>query len=151
MNCLAPTLIRIFNHCLRLTLTTQRTYVMASVNVCAFDTLLKQNVPHIFEMIFLSLDYKSLKACLLVCDTWYRLLKSEPIHSKSRLIHKVKIEQDENIFMSSCKKGKVEKVRHLLKQGIYQWINGKGKNAVSLTPMISAVRFGHKDLVQLFI
>ena len=30
-----------------------------TMGVCAFDTLLTRNVPHILEKIFFSLDYKS--------------------------------------------------------------------------------------------
>ena len=35
---------------------------------CAFDTLFAINIPHIFEKIFFSLDYKSYKKCFEVSN-----------------------------------------------------------------------------------
>ena len=43
---------------------------------CAFDLLFQRSVPHILEKIFLSLDYKTYKACHKVCAVWGETLAS---------------------------------------------------------------------------
>ena len=50
-----------------------------------FDTLLAKYVPHIFEKIFLSLDYESFKKCLEVNSAWKGLLSAESIKVKAKL------------------------------------------------------------------
>ena len=47
-----------------------------------FNTLLNKNVPHILEMIFLSLDYESIKKCQKVCNSWREMLGSESFKRK---------------------------------------------------------------------
>ena len=42
-----------------------------------FDKLFTRNVPHIYEKIFLSLDYYSFKSCLMVNKKWNQVLTSE--------------------------------------------------------------------------
>ena len=42
-----------------------------------FDLLLKRNVPHIWEKIFLSLDYASFRNCLRVSHEWNNVLEGE--------------------------------------------------------------------------
>ena len=44
-----------------------------------FDILLKKDVPHILEDIFLSLDYSSFKSCLMVNKTWNQFLTSDSL------------------------------------------------------------------------
>ena len=43
----------------------------------AIDTLFAKSVPHIFEKIFFSMDYKSLQNCTQVSKSWDELLTSE--------------------------------------------------------------------------
>ena len=52
--------------------------------VCNFDILFSQNVPHIPEKIFLSMDYQSFKNCLKVNNEWRGLLTSERFMSKAK-------------------------------------------------------------------
>ena len=56
-----------------------------------FDKLLSKNVPHIFEKIFLSLDYESFKRCLEVNSAWKGLLSSGSIKVKAKLTFKEEI------------------------------------------------------------
>ena len=51
-----------------------------------FNTLLKRNVPHILETIFLSLDYESFKACQEVNNEWKRLLTSESFKMRTKIL-----------------------------------------------------------------
>ena len=48
-----------------------------------FDLLLRRNVQHIWEKIFLSLDYDSFKNCLAVCRAWSNIFNEESFLSKA--------------------------------------------------------------------
>ena len=122
-------------------------------NICAFDTLLKRNVPHILEMIFLSLDYESFKTCHEVCSAWYKLLTLEKslLRKKAKLTHKSKMWQDNKELRYLCDKGDAEGVSRLLKKGVNQWINSKGINVVGMTPLLIAAKKGHKDVIQVLL
>ena len=50
--------------------------------VGGFDLLLTQNVEHIWERIFLSLDYESLRNCLHVCRAWWEIFRRESFRAK---------------------------------------------------------------------
>ena len=52
--------------------------------VCEFDRIFSRNVPHISEMMFLSLDLMSFMNCLEVCKSWYDLLLSKPFNTSSQ-------------------------------------------------------------------
>ena len=56
-----------------------KAYLEEPMKVCdksSFDVLLKKNVPHILEKIFLSLDLESLKNCFRVSKAWNSSLRS---------------------------------------------------------------------------
>ena len=53
-------------------------------NASGFDLLLKRNLPHIWEKIFLSLDYASFRNCLGVSHEWNSVLESESFGAKVR-------------------------------------------------------------------
>ena len=48
-----------------------------SASDCAFNKLFTNQVPHILQKIFFSLDFKSFKQCEEVCVSWQALLTSE--------------------------------------------------------------------------
>ena len=50
--------------------------------VGGFNLLLEKNVEHIWEQIFLSLDYESLRNCLNVCKAWYEIFHRETFRAK---------------------------------------------------------------------
>ena len=47
-----------------------------------FDLLLKRSVPHIWEKIFLSLDYASFRNCRRVCPQWNNVLENDSFCAK---------------------------------------------------------------------
>ena len=53
-------------------------------NTCNVDLLLRRNVQHIWEKIFLSLDYESFKNCYRVCKSWYDILTRQSFVAKTR-------------------------------------------------------------------
>ena len=57
--------------------------IMDTEDTCAFDKLLKKNVPHIPQKIFLCLDFESFKSCLKVSNDWNRLLMTESFQRKA--------------------------------------------------------------------
>ena len=59
---------------------------MDTEETCAFDKLLKNNVPHIPEKIFLNLDHTSFKNCLKVSNEWNRLLLKESFQQKAEYV-----------------------------------------------------------------
>ena len=60
--------------------------IMDTEETCAFDKLLKNNVPHIAEKIFLHLDFASFKNCLKVSDEWNKLLLTESFQQKAEYV-----------------------------------------------------------------
>ena len=59
---------------------------MDTEETCAFDKLLKNNVPHIPEKIFLHLDLPSFKDCLKVSNEWNKLLLAESFQQKAEYV-----------------------------------------------------------------
>ena len=60
--------------------------IMDTEETCAFDKLLKNNVPHISEKIFLHLDLASFKDCLKVSNEWNKLLLAESFQQKAEYV-----------------------------------------------------------------
>ena len=115
---------------------------------CAFDILLSRNVPHVLEMIFLSLDYESYKACLEVSKAWKKLLRSESLLEKARSVFHSAILNDEERLFDASGQGNTEEVRRLLSSTLvdvnclttnrdYGCIHG-------LTPLLEAVIDGQR-------
>ena len=59
-----------------------------------FNIFIKTNVPHIFEKIFFSLDYESLKSCLEVSKFWHDLMTSERFQMLGNSFLQEEIEKD---------------------------------------------------------
>ena len=49
---------------------------------CGFDVLLKHNVQHLWEEIFLSLDFESFRACLSVSKAWNEIFDRRSFRAK---------------------------------------------------------------------
>ena len=78
--------------------------IMDTEETCAFDKLLKNNVPHLPQKIFLSLDLKSFKSCLNVSNGWNKLLTSESIQRKAECVFlKDAMRQEEKLLCSKIK------------------------------------------------
>ena len=63
-------------------------------NISGFDLLLRRNVNHIWEKIFLSLDYESFKKCLSVSKGWNNILTSESFVEKAKSTYAAQIWMD---------------------------------------------------------
>ena len=68
---------------------------------CAFDLLLRSNIVHIWEKIFLSLDYESYQNCLKVSQAWNQVFHNESFQAKLRTTFSAKTWMDtENLDRS---------------------------------------------------
>ena len=68
---------------------------------CLFDKLFIKHVPHIFEKIVLSLDYKSLNVCLYVSRIWRGALTTESFQKK--VVHVFRKEKLETCAIATHK------------------------------------------------
>ena len=116
---------------------------------CAFGTLFSKNVPHILEMIFLSLDYKSFRECLEVNKAWKGLLTSELYQVKAKLVFRQEILNEQKELWQASMWGKVEVVKRILSY-IMVDVNCLGGFNDS-TPLGEAASFGHKEVAQLLL
>ena len=74
---------------------------------CAFDLLLRSNVIHIWEKIFLSLDYQSYKSCQQVCMSWSQVLCTDSFWAKARITFSAEIWMDtENLDREAWRSSK---------------------------------------------
>ena len=104
---------------------------MASV----FGKLLNKNVPHILEMIFLSLDYQSFKMCHKVCNAWSKILGTETFKRRSKVQY-----HDEMVdeLFSAAYHGNSSEVQRLLSIGISANVT-KNFFTVKTTPLMVAI------------
>ena len=63
----------------------------------SFNTLFIKNLPHILEIIFFSLDYKSFKACMEVNKTWRSLLSIPAYQEEMEKMLKEKIKNEDKV------------------------------------------------------
>ena len=129
-----------------------------------FNLLHTQNVPHIIEKIFLSLEYQSYKTCHSVSHSWRELLTSQTFQKKARSVFRTEILQDEMRLRHASYDGNVNEVGRLLSMGLVnvncvggcltnediEWGWGHNYDKVT-TPLREAVARGHKNVVQLLI
>ena len=125
-----------------------------NVGVCSFDKLLSKNVLHIFEKIFLSLDYNSFKACQRVNTSWYVILTSASFIKMVRSKFQREIWKDEINLWHNSRCGKTEQVRSLISTKMIT-LNRKimigSFNSISTTPLFEAADKGHTEVVQLLL
>ena len=115
----------------------------------AFNLLFTKNVPHVLQMIFLSLDYESFKKCMEVSHVWKRLLNSATIKKKAKSVYQGGILKDEKKLLQESWLGNEKVVRRLLLIGILD-VNC----ALDLyhdTPLMSAANRGHTGVVKLLL
>ena len=114
------------------------------------DKLFSKNVPHILEMIFLSLNYKSYKACLEVNSSWRELLTSEPYQRKGKDLFNYDIQFDEYRLLEDSRCGKTEEVRRLLSIGMLD-VNYEITAEKAGPPLLEAARSGHTNVVKMLL
>ena len=116
----------------------------------SFNTLFIKNLPHILEIIFFSLDYKSFKACMEVNKTWRSLLSIPAYQEEMEKMLKEKIKNEEELFQAS-RNGNVDEVRRLI-FNLKTDPNFVGRTVLrSGTPLIEAVYRGYKDVVKVLL
>ena len=116
---------------------------------CAFNALFKRNVPHILEMIFLSLDYVSFEECMKVNKAWRGLLTSEAFQAKAKLFFHEEICTEQKELWQASMWGKVEVAKRILSYTMVD-VNYLGGFNDS-TPLCEAAAFGRKEVAQLLL
>ena len=127
------------------------------MGVCAFDTLLKRNVPHILEKIIFSLDYKSFQKCQEVSMTWNQILTAVTFQKIQKYVFLKDIEKD---LWEAIWEDNVDEVRRMISNGIvdvnfehenseYILLNLPLKTEIGETPSYNAERVDEKVLNQL--
>ena len=114
---------------------------------CAFDTVLINNVPHILEKIFFSLDYACFKRCLKVSSSWNELLRSEPFLRMGKSVFREGIEDE---LCQASKEGNADAIRLIIFPSFMVDVNCIGGENGS-TPLLMASLNGHKEVVQLLL
>ena len=69
-----------------------------------FDVLFNKSVPHIFEKIFLNLDFDSFMACREVSKAWNELLLSEPFRNRPLELLQERLKEEKMKMMDKFKK-----------------------------------------------
>ena len=109
-----------------------------------FDVLFNKSVPHIFEKIFLNLDYDSFLSCREVSKVWRELLSSEMKKVEHILLEKKRA--NELWLCHNSRDGNIVEVNYLLDNGA----DPNCDNAYS-TPLIAAATNGHIKVVNILL
>ena len=110
---------------------------IATMGSSAFDKLFDISVPHILEKIFLSLDYKTYKACLEVSPS------SEPFCKKAKSLFEIKISQDHERLWVYAWRGDTYEVWRLVSTAMFD-INRVSHSS----PIYAAASKGHKIVAE---
>ena len=102
------------------------------------------NVPHVLEMIFFSLDYKSYANCKKVSNMWRELLAFKSFQQKANSIYIQERVKNEKELMK-CRVAK--KVQNLLSIGV----DPNCQNSWGLTPLYFACKNGKPAVVKLLL
>ena len=113
-----------------------------------FDNLFTKPRPHILEEICLSLDYNTLKNCVVINKTWNTVLKATYFQKKAKSVFRAEILQDERKLCEISEEGNTEGVRKLLSVGLLD-VDCVEKGGY--TPLYFAAMGSHKDVVQLLL
>ena len=120
-------------------------------NVSSFEVFFSNNLLHILEKIFFSLDYQSFKTCLRVSKVWQSLLRSDSFVEKGRTVFHNEILKDGLDLQWAAKEGDRDKVVEILSTKMF-YINNHILNPLHhWTPLIEASNHGHRDIVQLLM
>ena len=132
----------------------------------AFDLLFQRSIPHILEKIFLSLDYKTFKACHKVCAAWAETLASKPFRKKAISVYAEKASLDQDLLMDVIKlciamvSRNTERMRQLIACEIFRkaCVNPLtlvktqiGRSQFSVAPLHYAAGYGHADVVKVLL
>ena len=107
------------------------------------------NVPHIFEIIFFSLDYESFKKCHKVCKAWEKRITSESFREKGQSVFKEEISEDEYKLWNMAVENNAKEVMALLSSGMVDVNCVQG--LVESTPLYQAAKRGHRHVVKVLV
>ena len=110
----------------------------------AFSMLFTKNVPHIFEKIFLSLDYESFRDCHEVCNAWSEVLGAESLKNKAKCQYSDEMLKD---LHEASEKGNLKEVKFLISIGA----DVNGTRLCGGRPLISAIIGHNNDVVKLLL
>ena len=119
--------------------------------VCEFDRLFSRNVPHISEMMFLSLDLMSFMNCLEVCKSWHDLLISKPFKAMTKNIFFLEIHSQ---LIRASYEGNMDLIHKILSTfvvDINQILEKPGPRKTFFTSLGQASLMGQTDVVQLLL
>ena len=77
----------------------------ASPHSLSSSKVLQGNIPHILEIIFLTLDYESFKTCFDVCVQWRKILKSESFLKRAKEVFAAEIAMDQKKLVKAKEEG----------------------------------------------
>ena len=122
----------------------QKHKIMLPTEVCAFDQLVTKNVPHILEMIFFSLDYKSFANCRKVSNTWREFLTSMLFQKRANSVYiKERVRCEKKLLKCSD----AAKVHNILSIGV----DPNRLDSWGLTPLYCACKNGKPEVVKLLL
>jgi len=120
---------------------------------CLFNLIFQRNVPHILEMIFLSLDHESFVSCCEVNTTWNKFLNSHSINEKAKYLFKEEIVADQKqLYHLTRYGGQASDVRTILRSGLVNVnISQKLGSWGTETPLYSAANDGRINIVRMLL
>ena len=127
------------------------------IGPCAFDILFTKSVPHILEMIFLSLDYESYWKCLEVNKMWKELLTSESYQTKGKIVFRHDIFALEKKLWKASHDGHVLKVRQLISCPMVNmncFMDQRWQDELvpgNYTPLHEAAYCGHTEVIKVLL
>ena len=108
-------------------------------------------VPHILDMIFFQLDYKSFKRCMEVNKAWNKLLSTKPYQERSKELFIEKKENEKKLYDASGK-GDIEMVQKLINKLLVDAnVVVIVSPAFHLSPLYLAASEGHTEVVKLLL
>ena len=117
-------------------------------NVSSFEVFFSNNLLHILEKIFFSLDYQSFKTCLGVSKVWLSLLTTDSFLEKGKAVFHNEILKDGLELHKAAREGDKEKVVAILSTKMIDVNNHVSSPMDHWTPLIQASHHGHTDIVK---
>ena len=111
---------------------------------CAFDKLLMKNFPHILEMIFFSLDYRSFSNCKKVSNAWTEVLKSVSFQKEANSFYEEERDNNEEKLTRACN---ARRIQHLLSIGV----DPNCEDRWGITPLYRACQRGRPEVVKMLL
>ena len=123
---------------------------------CNYFTKLFESFPHVAEIIFFSLNYKSYKSCLGVNQEWREILTSESYKNKARSVFREGIARDKLKLCFKRRYHDTDEAKLLVSSGMVDAncrvaIQTEYDNLRSSTPLLCAASAGNRDMAKLLL